>query len=76
MPIKEEHYHLRSTHTQQKENQEYTREEKKKDEDYCAIRLQNTHTHTHANNCLQKKIRICLEIEKQKVLRKKKTTLS
>jgi hypothetical protein len=50
MPIREEHYHLRSTHMQHKENQEYTRE---KNEDYCAIRLQNTHTQT--NKCFSRK---------------------
>jgi len=47
MPIKEEHYHLRSTHTQHKENQDYTREEKQTKIivpfDY------KTHTHKQTN---------------------------
>jgi len=34
---------LRSTHTQQKKT---IRGKEKENEDYCAIRLQNTHTHT------------------------------
>ncbi len=51
MPIKEEHYHLRSTHTQHKENQEYKREEKQTN----IIVPFDYKTHTHTHNCLQKK---------------------
>jgi len=58
-PIKEEYYHLRSTHTQQGN----IRGEEKQNEDNCAIRLQNTHAHAFAE---KEKIQICLEIEEKK----------